>query len=1232
MGISWTKEQQQVIDLQKRNILVSAAAGSGKTAVLVERILQMITRKENPVDIDRLLVVTFTRAAAGEMRERLTAAVEKRLEQEPENEHLQRQQTLIHNAQINTIDGFCSYVIRNYFHTIDLDPGFRVGNEGELKLLQQDTMKELLEAEYAREDPAFEKFVETFAWGKTDEGLGELILRLYTFSMSNPWPEEWLEECKRTYETDDLETLKETGWMDKLWQDAMHQVENAEEINERCRSISMEEDGPFMYQEALDDDFCILRTLKEACKKRDFDGCGSICGEHKFAVLSRKKGETVSDEKRDLVKKERDHFKEVWKNLKEKYFYSSLEQVLEEMRLCRGPVEELIRLTEAFIQLFAEKKRKRNLLDFTDMEHLALDILVKKQDGELVYTPAANDFSQRFEEILIDEYQDSNLVQEMLLQSVSRLPQGQNNIFMVGDVKQSIYRFRLARPELFMEKYETYSKEDSDRQRIDLHKNFRSRPEVLEGINYIFYQIMGRELGDVEYNQDAALYPGASYPEPESSTDTEVLLIPSDEEEISEGEEMEDQTLQELEARVIGKRIRELVQTGKVVDKATGKYRRIRYQDCVILLRTLSGWADVFAKVLMDLGIPAYTASKTGYFSTTEVVTVLNYLHICDNPMQEVPFAGVLLSPIGGCTPEELAVIKAEFPGEKIYGCAWKYRTEGTKEEIREKLERFFQVYEKVREQVPYTPIHELIRYLLKETGYDVCAEAMPGGRQRKANLDMLVEKAMEYESTSYRGLFNFVRYIEQLQKYQVDFGEVSTLGENEDTVRIMSIHKSKGLEFPVVFVGGMGKHMNMMDANNSMIIHPDLGIGTNGVDPELRIKITTLIHSVLQKQSRLETLGEELRVLYVALTRAKEKLILTGTVTKLKDKVERLHSLTEREERALPYGVVEGVTTYWDWILPALARHPAFDGLYEEAGLLPGTGNPCYQKEIAIQMKVVHVAEMTGDELRSQIAGEEDYLKYMQWDTETIYEKETREKLREKFSYQYPYGYLQEIPAKVSVSELKRKGMQEDEAHQIYQEKEETLTPYIPGFMKDETEDKKQVGGATRGNAYHKVMELLDLSQADTVGKIRAQIKKMEEQGRIDPQVPGLVREDKILRFAGSNLGKRMAEAAGRGELYREQPFVMSIPARQYRSEWGEKERILVQGIIDAFFQEEDGLVLMDYKTDYLGKKGEGELIRRYKVQLQYYAQALERASGKKVKEAYLYSFSLGEAVKVVL
>lgn len=1288
MATQWTKEQQQVIDLDNRNILVSAAAGSGKTAVLVERILKKMTRQEHPVDIDKLLIVTFTRAAAGEMRDRLMTALEKQLETDPDNEHLQRQQTLIHNAQITTIDGFCSYVIRNYFHMIDLDPGFRIGNEGEIKLLKQDVAKEVLEAEYAERSEKFDRFIEVFATGKTDEGILDLILNLYEFSTSNPWPKDWLASCMNAYAMDSVEALDGSVWMEKLWQDTDHYMEQAETIIRENKKRVLQPDGPYMYEEAVDEDMRLLESLKERSERRDFDGLAALLGGCSFQTLSRKKDTSVSEMVREQVKAARDQMKELIRSLKEKYFYTDREGILEELAVCRGPEEELIRLTEAFTDAYAAKKRQKNLVDFSDIEHFALDILVHKEGDDYRYSEAAEEFADRFEEILIDEYQDSNLVQETLLTSVSRLRRGIHNIFMVGDVKQSIYRFRLARPELFMEKYGTYTLDESPCQRIDLHKNFRSRREVLDCVNYIFFQIMGKSLGDVEYDSDAALYPGAKFPEPvtegkaedttenniesktenktESKTEnktedqaedkkesreekreskeesetiktgsgndfrsTEILLIPADED-----EEENDVSAQELEARAVGKRIREIVGKEWVYDKDAGTYRKAEYRDCVILLRTISGWAESFVQVLMEMNIPAYATSRTGYFSAKEVVTVLNYLHICDNPRQELPFTGVLLSPIGGLTAGELAEIKATFPKEKIYKAAQRYLREGEEDRIRAKLERFFTVFDSIRERISYTPIHELIQLILHETGYGNFAYAMAGGRQRSANLEMLIEKAMEYESTSYHGLFNFLRYMEQLQRYQVDFGEVSTVGETEDTVRIMSIHKSKGLEYPIVFVSGMGKYMNMSDANAGLVIHQDLGLGNWAIDPVRRLRMPTLLRQIIQRQIRLESLGEELRVLYVALTRAKEKLILTGTINGTEKKLADYYTLLQQQEMPLSFTRLSSARTYWDWILPAVARHsafPAFAG-WERGGKTVSLPEGFSEPDMVFRL--IGHSELIMDEMVRLSVDEKLYREFTGWNTEEIFDEELREQLESRFSYQYPYRYLQEIPAKVSVSELKKAGMQElqDEEAQAEElipvtDTEAEWEPYLPAFMREE---EPELRGAARGTAYHAVLANLSYDKTDTQEQIREQIVQMQKTGKIDEMTAQCVRAHQIFRFVHSREGQRMRAAWQKGKLWREQPFVMSIPAEKWKPEWSTEEPVLIQGIMDTFWEEEGAWILLDYKTDYIEAGQEDVLIKRYQIQLQLYKEALERMEGYRVKEVWIYSFALGKSIPV--
>ena len=1254
MGMKWTEEQQKVISLRDRNILVSAAAGSGKTAVLVQRILSKIMDPVHPVDIDRMLIMTFTRAAAGEMRERLSRALELALYEEPDNEHLQRQMTLIHTAQITTIDGFCAYVIRNYFHLIGLDPGYRTADEGELKLLKEDVLKNLMEDRYASKDRKFRDFVDSYASGKTDDEIRGLILDVYEAAMSHPYPEEWLESCLDIYRVEEENQLKEENqlqkadqlkeknqlkeakWMQLLWEDCLQELREAENIAREAKRLCQETSGPYLYEEALDSDLLLIEKLKSAALKEEYDTIAESLQKPSFARLSGKKAEGVDENLKEQVKALREEEKDILKELGSRYFAWKEETLTVLLNCCREPMEMLVQLTLDFKERFSERKREKNVLDFTDMEHFALEILIQRDGDTVTMTQAARELSEKYEEVLVDEYQDSNLVQELLTNCVSGWVNERKNIFMVGDVKQSIYRFRLARPELFMEKYKTYTLEESKEQRIDLHKNFRSRPEVLESVNYLFRQVMGEDLGGIEYDDAAALYPGADFPEgcDEEFIKTSVLLIEKDGEELEE--EKAGRTSQELEALAIAQEIHRMVGKEKVLDRESGQYRPVEYGDIAILLRTASGWAETFAQVLGSQGIPAYTASKTGYFSALEVVTILNFLRICDNPLQDIPLTGVLRSPIVNCTSEELAMIRCDCPDGMLFESVCRFVRDGQivlfpendeKELLKVKLGGFLELLEKIRDMAAYTPIHELILYVLDATGYGDYARALPGGAQRSANLQMLVEKAMDYEKTSYRGLFNFIRYIENLQKYEVDFGEVNLSGSGSSSVQIMTIHKSKGLEFPIVFAAGMGKQFNFRDMNARLLIHPDLGLGADAIFPKQRIITSTLHKQIIRRELLKESLGEELRVLYVALTRAKEKLVLTGTVGKTGKLLQSLSRYQDSEELLLPMGTRIKAKTYWDFILPALARHRCMDGLYQEYGLIPNVHHSLYHAKADFFVRKVTALDLVQGEVLYQSGNQmqEEFLKG--WDPGKVYDKQVRAEIEARFSYQYPYGYLKEIPVKVSVSELNKRNWAGD------YEKEESLffepdiIPLIPGFA---AETKEEYTGAARGTAYHRLMECLDYTRVDSPEEIRDQIRSLMEQQKLNAQEADSVLTEDILRFTDSSLGKRMRRAALHGALYREQPFVISMGAAELNQGWPKEEPVLVQGIIDAYFLEEEEIVLVDYKTDKVRPGEEKRLIELYHIQLEDYARALERLLNKKVKETYIYSFTLGKAIEL--
>ena len=1253
MGVSWTKEQQQVIDLRKRNILVSAAAGSGKTAVLVERIIHMITDAKNPVDIDRLLIVTFTNAAAAEMRERIGAAIEKALLEKPEDEHLQRQLTLIHNAQITTIDSFCLYVIRNHFHEIDLEPNFRIGDEGELKLLKEDVLKQVLAENYENMRDAFSDFVGGYATGRNDTAIVQMIHTLYEFSRSYPWPKEWLDSCIRGYHVENVTELSEVVWIQPLVENIRYVMQDTVCQMERALALTLDDDGPDMYEKVIRSD---LEKYEKIAACEDFVALYEALSNITYDRLPSSRGFDGDADKLSLVKQMRDDAKDVVKKLNKQYFFCSPQVTVEQLNRTAPMAEELVRLTEKFADAFAEEKRRKNLVDFHDLEHFALDILVDEETKQAGKT--AEEFRDTFAEIMIDEYQDSNYVQETILRAISKEERGENNIFMVGDVKQSIYRFRLARPELFMEKYDTYSTEESSTQRIDLHKNFRSREEVLAFTNDIFYKIMARDLGNVEYDSDAALYPGAVYPEPEKAEmfAPELLLVDSSEELLEDsdyGSDYSDKKL--LEAKLVANRIKTLMQEQQVTDKGTGELRNARYSDIVILLRSLSGWADAFANVLNDAGIPAHTVSATGYFSAVEVQTVLSMLRILDNPRQDIPLTAVLRSPIVGMTDEELAKLRLYNEEESFHDCVLQKceelcgkpteeATEDSKDlqSYEQKLKRFYQMYQKLRELVPDTPIHELIEILLKETGYGNYAAAMPAGNRRRANLRMLVEKAIAYENTSYKGLFHFVRYIDELQKYDVDFGEADMIGENEDVVRIMSIHKSKGLEFPVVFVCGLGKNFNRQDVRSHMVLHPEYGIGLDCMDGKRRLKSTTIAKKAVAKQIDLENLGEELRVLYVALTRAKEKLILTGSRKNAAEELEGLeNTMTGDEGMPIPYIKRESASGYLDWLLPAVFSY--------------GT---------RYQVSCVGVAELVEDEVEQRVQTISDIQTCMESVAQA--DESLLAELAERFAFRYPYEDGLTRKNKYSVSELKHRAMRE----KLEQEEEEIvpafmkedIVPYIPPFVRKLEQEEEQVNqGALRGTAVHRVMECYQFA-SDTEPK--DQIAQMLEKGKITEDMRSLVNLSLVEQFVASEIGARMRAAESAGKLHREKPFVMGFTGAELadfgfgemredgaesvsvqeencmevpttaNSSKQEESLTLIQGIIDVFWEEEDGIVVLDYKTDRVDTPK--QLSDRYAAQLRLYGEALERIYNPdgerniKVKERLLYSFRLGEVIPV--
>lgn len=1283
--MNFTREQQKVIDARNRNILVSAAAGSGKTAVLVERIIRMITDEKNPIDIDKLLVVTFTKAAAAQMKERIGKALESMLEKNPEDENLRKQNLMLQSANIMTIHSFCLNVIKNYFHMIDLDPGFRLAEETDVTLLQSDLIKDLIEEEYEAGEEDFLQFIETYASSKSDVQVEELILKLYRFSMSYPWPEEWLSDKVKVFSIANLEEMEATDWMRRLLLMLKSTITDLSKKAEEALSICESKDGPFAYRSALNSDYNLLGELLTCDSYRSYY---NVLADYKFEALSRKKQEDVSADKKDMVKALREVVKKGIKDICEQFFFATPEDMLSDLQKTGTVMQVLFDLTRKFMRRYAEKKEERNLIDFNDLEHLALKILIKGEGETREPSLAAKELRDHFAEILIDEYQDSNLVQETILKSVSKEELGMPNRFMVGDIKQSIYKFRLAMPELFMGKYNTYSifEKNSDGsenldQRIDLDKNFRSREVVLESINGIFEQIMKRSVGGIDYDEKASLKSGADFPTPKEvaemnekadipvdfdpnrisySEEVELLLIgenektmrretdPFYEEEASDKEGEEDNALQEgkdaeedvvlelksreLEARAVVKRIKELTNetTGLyVIDEIEdGKktYRLCRYSDIVILLRSMTGWAEVFVNTLMAEGIPAYADTSSGYFQTIEVKTVISLLRIIDNPRQDIPLAAVLYSPIVSLTSEELASLKAMYKKASLYSAMEQYLKdhevkafqsdgEGALSKENEPKDKLFcklvliqRMLHEYRELLTYEPISEVLLKLMKQTGYYYYVAAMPGGERRRANLDLLVSYAMQFEKGSYKGLFHFVRYLEKLDTYQVDFGEAQTAStDNDDTVRIMSIHKSKGLEFPICIVAGLSKQFNMQDVRSKLILHSEFGVGPEYIDVKERIKAPTLLKKVIQKQVLIENLGEELRVLYVALTRAKEKLIMTG-----------MYKEGMSVQSDFSYYELISKKSYLEYVLPAVYLY-----LQNKAklGIMPN-----------IVLKYQETKQFMEGELMKQIFDESDKQKVLSISEDKIYDETLRGRLLDFSRYSYPYKEDISLKLKMSVSEIKHQKMKElvslieETEEEPFLIEEETKKLY-PEFMLE----KEEVKGAVLGTVYHRIFELLPLHELHTKDELKQVIDELIKNKKVTKEEIKAVSIKRIEQFLQSQLGQRMATAARKGQLFRERQFVMGIPACELIKACKSEELILVQGIIDAFFIEDGEITLVDYKSDYIpADQGDEFLIQRYKAQMDYYEIALEKIFNCTVKEKIIYSVRRGREIKV--
>lgn len=1216
--VKWTEEQKQAIYEKGSNILVAAAAGSGKTAVLVERIINKIINEN--IDIDKLLVVTFTNAAASEMRERVLDAIYKKIDENPEDERLQRQVTLLNKASICTIDSFCLDVVRNNFFEIDISQNFRIGDTTEIEILKQDVLEDLFEEKYEAEDKDFEKLINTYTSYKDDTPLKELILKIYTYIQSNPFPEKWLHEKIEMFNLSERldQDFAKTIWGKLL----LKQVD--EILQEGIIKLEAEKSNLAKYDELqkyfliINDDIEQLEMLK--FNLDSWDKAYTIASSIKFKTWSADKKITL--EAKDIAKVTRDLVKESLKKVLNKILIFDSKEANEDINDMYEVLTKLEKIIIEFGEKFAKRKKDKNVVDFSDVEHFALKILLREENEEVKPSEIAKKYQEKFEEIAIDEYQDSNLVQEYILTSISR----GNNIFMVGDVKQSIYKFRQARPDLFLGKYKTYKtkyyKTENDDLKIQLFRNFRSRREVLDFSNMIFASIMTEELGELNYTVEEYLNLGASYEDTNQDLRTEIDILNVDEitEEDIENDSANNETDDleekerieniELEAKFVAKRIQQLISNKfQVYDAKKKEKRDIKYKDIVVLLRSTKEPAPIFEKEILNLGMPVFSDSSSEYLESIEIQTIMSLLKIIDNPMQEIPLVAVMRSMIGGFTDNELVEIRLSDKYDNFYNTILKAKKD-VNTNLRKKIEMFLDNLEKWRKEQEYLSLDELIWKIYNDTGYYNYVGLMTNGELRQANLKMLFERAKQCETISFKGLFNFINYINKIKTSSKDMDSAKVIGENENVIRIMSIHKSKGLEFPVVFLSGTGKQFNMQDLNNKILLHPEIGIGVKYIDYDRQIEYDTLSKQAMKNQIMIETLSEEMRVLYVALTRAKEKLIITGYSTS--DKQKEIDEIIYKYDKLNPI-ILKKYKSYLDWIKLVYIYHQ------EEMKRLALVQT--YNKDEVFKM-CDSKDDVENINMRDAMA--EQIIKKM---SEFKIDKEEQERISKLLEYKYRYINATSIPTKTSVTEIKEKMYPVQNLFSISNEKKEDVVEdeiKMPLFLQQDKDTK--ITNAQKGTLIHLCMQKLDLNKKNyTYNDVKELVDELEVKKIITSKEAEAININKIYQFTRSKIWNEMIEAK---EVQREKPFYINIPAKEIYKE-DLDENVLVQGVIDLYYINSNGeLVLVDFKTDYVENRDENILIEKYKVQLDLYKRALRQALNREVDRVYIYSTYLDKEI----
>ncbi|GIP20543.1 helicase-exonuclease AddAB subunit AddA [Paenibacillus sp. J22TS3] len=1291
VGSKWSDDQWNAISLAGGNMLVAAAAGSGKTAVLVERIIRKISDGTAPLSVDRLLVATFTKAAASEMRERIRTALEQLLETEPENEHVSRQLAMLGRASITTLHSFCLEVIQRYYTLIPLDPGFRIATESDVKLLRQEVLEELFEEKYGTETEggAFLSLVDWFSGERSDDAMFLLVQRLYDFSRSHSWPDHWLRSTAALFETADMAGMSQSPWVKSILADTRLTLSGVADLLKQAKEMALSPGGPAPYAVSLDEDLEVVEGLIEAVLYQPWDHLYNVFQYSGFGKLKPCKKDQTDPVLQERVKSLREEAKKTIAELRGQLFGRSAEAFVHELHQAAPLMKELAELIILFGQRYQKEKKSRGWLDFSDLEHYCLQIL-RNPDSTPEHTipsPAALEYQAQYEEVLLDEYQDTNTVQEDIVRLISRSAPG--NRFMVGDVKQSIYRFRLAEPGLFLDKYKTYGSDfTGEGLRIDLARNFRSRKHVVDAVNLLFRQLMNESVAEISYDERAELVYGEGYPDQgdEPSYVPELLLIDRSRPEQARREEAVEAVLEEesgqeeaeeleavrLEARMIAARIREMLGEGgrplQIYDKTAKELRPVQYRDMVILLRSTLSWAPAMIQELRLEGIPAYGELSQGYFQASEVEIMLSVLQVIDNPQQDIPLASVLRSPLYGLTEEELAQVRLANPGTGFYEAvaAAASSSEGP---LADKLGTFLSNLENWRTEARHGELGALIWNIYRETGYLDWVGGLPGGAQRQANLKALYDRARQYEqSTSSRGLFRFLRFISRLRENGGDFGAPGAGNEQSDGIRIMTIHKSKGLEFPVVFVAGLSKMFNRQDMNASFLMHKELGFGPKFVDSSTRVSYPTLPNLAIRRRANMELLAEELRVLYVALTRPKDKLVLVSSVKDLTKAVLTWGQALQSPGEMLPDYMIARGRSYLDWIGPALIRHPAAASLRAladvpegSAPLLPVPAAGWRIGVLSSQMLLKQAAASAEISEDSEAMGERAALQALLSGQPVLVTKADpglADAVNSRLAWSYPYAAASRIPAKTTVTEMKTLLAAQDdppvnvlEGRELRQEADRRqgsaaakLHLERPKFM-----EQRRMTPTERGTAYHTVMQHIPVDTDQVEGVVEETLQRLVDRKIMLAEQAAELDAGRITDFLRSSLGERLREAEW---VQRELAFSYGVRASEaYPDLTGindsleeqgrfqlealkelDQETVLVQGIIDCLFCHNGKWVLLDYKSDrVLEHQGGMEALKeKYRFQLELYAKALEDISGVPVDEKWLYFFDNGEAVQV--